>query len=61
MAPPDYVGIANRKFTEIGRSVIPYTTMSSGYSHKDYNPIAPSYGSSSRKYSSSLEYKCNNC
>ena len=62
MAPTDYVAVANRKFSEVGRSVIPYASKSNGY-FTGYNPTTAAYGNSQRsKYSNSaLEYKCNNC
>ena len=63
MAPIDYVAVANRKFSEVGRSVTPYAPKSNGYFNREYNSITSNYGNNPRsKYGSSqLEYKCNNC
>ncbi|GEM_PF-2700363 len=63
MAPIDYVAVANRKFSEVERSVIPNAAPSSGYFNKEYNPITANYGSNRKSYKSPMsEYNnCNNC
>ena len=61
MAPIDYVAVANRKFSEVGRSVIPYAPKSSGYSNQMYSPNTADYRSVQKKDYNSLENKCYNC
>jgi len=62
MSPVDYVAVANRKFSEVGRSVIPNANSSRGYFNKEYNPITANYVNNHRNYkTSALEYSCNNC